>query len=215
MKDEEKLRALDSKQAKIIAYIVVFGFMAIMLVFGLKSASQAPLHEGDTRRSITCKWCEGKGTLEGDRCRYCLGAKKLKAIIPGPNHPVRIRGTLWNLNAFESREEAQQAAEKTDYSQVLLKQLPETVGLAQLKFTRGQNTTEIATKPSGRYWGYLVPGDYTLTIDVPGYPSYEQSLTIPVREHPVWPKIPGVELEDEDEFKLEIFIGEPSNKPEE
>lgn len=72
---EDKLRTVDQSKAKIVAYLVVAAFMAIMLVFGLRSSSQVPLHEGDERKSITCKWCEGSGEIDGDRCKYCLGPR--------------------------------------------------------------------------------------------------------------------------------------------
>jgi hypothetical protein len=203
---EDKLRSVDQSKAKIIAYIVVAGFMGIMLVFGLRSSSQAPLHEGDERRSITCKWCEGTGEVEGERCKHCLGAKKLKAIIPGPNHPLRIRGTVWNVGHFGSEEKAQEAAQKEDYEKVFLKTRPETAAQAKLVFKNSTAEVVIEAKASGRYWGYIVPGEYTLTVEHPNFKTFEQPFTVPVREHPIWPEIPGAEVEDEDQLELEIFL---------
>lgn len=206
MVSQEKLTTVDNSKAKIVAYIVVAAFLAIMLVFGLRSSAQAPLHEGDKRESLTCKWCEGKGTLDGERCRYCLGAKKLKAIIPGPNHPVRIRGTVWDLSAFPDRESAVQRSESEDYDKVMLKPVPETVNRAVLKFEGGGETTEVEGKVSGRFRGFLKPGEYTLKVEQQGFKPYQQSVSIPVREHPVWPNIPGVEIPDEDQVTLNIFL---------
>ena len=207
MVSEEKFVAVDNSKAKIVAYIVVAAFLALILVFGLRSSAQAPLHEGDKRESITCQWCEGAGTTEGERCRYCLGAKKLKAIIPGPNHPVRVRGTIWNLSAFPNREAAELQAESVDYNKVLLKPLPETVNRATLRFegADGENT-EIQGKVSGRFRGFLKPGDYKLKIEREGFSPYEQAVSIPVRQHPVWPDIPGVEIEDKDQVTMNVFL---------
>ena len=203
---EDKLRSVDQSKAKIIAYIVVAGFMAIMLVFGLRSSSQVPLHEGDERRSIECKWCTGTGEIEGERCKYCLGAKKLKGTIPGPNHPLRIRGTVWNVGHFDSEEKAHEAAGAEDYEKVVLQTRPETVGQAKLVFKNSKGESVLEAKPSGRYWGYLVPGEYTLRVEHPGFATFEEPFSVPVREHPIWPEMPGVELEDEDQLELEVFL---------
>jgi hypothetical protein len=209
MKNEDKIRTIDQSKAKIVAYIVVFAMMAIMVVFGIRSMGQTPLHEGDERRSIICKWCEGVGTLEGERCKFCLGAKKLKAVIPGPNHPVEIRGTLWDLSFYGSEEKAQKAAETTDYDKVSFKPVPGRVGMTNMQFTKGEITTEFKSKVGGRFRGFLVPGDYQLTIEAPGFAKYQRELNVPVRQNPIWPDIPGVELEDEDLLELEIFLKKP------
>jgi hypothetical protein len=203
---EDKFRSVDQSKAKIIAYIVVAGFMGLMLVFGLRSSSQVPLHEGDERRSITCKWCEGTGKMGEERCKYCLGAKKLKAVIPGPNHPLRVRGTVWNVAHFGSEEKAREAAESEDYEKVYLKTRPEAVGQARIIFQNSDAEVVMEAKPSGRYWGYLVPGDYTVSVMHPEFEKMEQAFTVPVREHPIWPEIPGVEVEDEDQLDLELYL---------
>lgn len=206
MTKEEKFPVVDRTKAKVIAYIVVAAFMAIMIVFGLRSAGQTPLHEGDQRRSITCKWCEGSGKLEGERCPYCLGAKKLKAVIPGPNHPVRVRGTVWDLSRFSSREEAEEKAAAEDYEQVYLKARDQTVSRAKVRFKNDSEEFLLEGKVSGRFWGFVKPGEYTLTVEHPEFQTYETEFTVPVREHPVWPEIPGVEIEDEDQLELELFL---------
>jgi hypothetical protein len=212
MVKEDKVRSLDRSQAKVIAYIVVFAFLAIMLVFGIRSSSQTPLHEGDERRSITCQWCEGSGTLEGERCKYCLGAKKLKAIIPGPNHPLRIRGTVWNLGSFDSKAAAEEKASAEDYEEVFLKARPQTVGQAKLTFKNDTDEVVLDSKVSGRFWGFIPPGEYTLTVEHPDFPNHQMQYTVPVREHPVWPQIPGVEIPDEDQLTLDIFLGSASGQ---
>lgn len=210
MGTEEKIQSVDNSQAKIIAYIVVFGFIAIMLVFGLKNAGKAPLREGDREQSMTCKWCEGAGTLEGERCKYCLGAKKLKVIVPGPKHPVRIRGSIRDLSAFESEDEAREVAEKdADYSKVVLKPMRGAVGQAKIQFVKEGYKAELESKPSGRYFGYVEPGEYTMVVEVDGFAKYELPYTVPVRKEPVWPKIPGVEVEDPDQLEWEIFLSRP------
>lgn len=206
MQNNESAPKLDNSHAKIVAYIVVAGFFAIMLVFGMRSAGQAPLHEGDRRESVECKLCQGSGTTEGNRCNYCLGAKKVKVIIAGPNHPVRIRGTVWNLSAFDGKEQAEAKSKTADYSRVSLKANPQTVGRAILNFKKGEEVTEIQGKVNGRYRGFLEPGAYTLTIKSDGFKAFEKEVTIPKRQHPVWPEINGFQPEDEDQQTLEIFL---------
>lgn len=203
---EERFATVDSTKQKVIAYIVVFFFLAIMLVFGLRSSTQTPLHEGDERRSITCKWCQGEGTIEGERCKYCLGAKKLKAIIPGPNHPVRIKGTAWDLGRFQDRAAAEKAAASVDYTKVHLRADENTVGGVKLIFQDGDSEVEMQTKISGRFRGFIKPGHYQVRIEAPGYAHQEFEYEVPKRTLPVWPPIPGVEIEDEEELTLEIYL---------
>lgn len=207
MSDEDRIPTFDSGNAKIIAYIVVFGFIAIMLVFGIKYSGDTIVHKGDKKQSIVCKWCQGLGQVEEERCKHCLGAKKVKAIIPGPNHPLRIRGSVRDLSAFESKEEAASVAlADADYSKVVLKPMRGAVGGAKLQFLKGEDKTEIVSKPSGRYHGFLPPGEYRLVIEEPGFQNYSQDYVVPVREHPIWPKMPGIELEDEDQLEMEIVL---------
>ena len=203
---DDKFVTVDSSKQKVIAYIVVFFFLAIMLVFGLRSSAQVPLHEGDVRKSITCKWCEGEGTLAGERCKYCLGAKKLKAIIPGPNHPLRIRGTVWKLASFKSKEEAEKAASEVDYSKVELRAADNTVGGTKITFKTGDEVVEMQSKISGRYRGFIKPGDYTVTVEAPNFAPQTFDYKVPVRTKPVWPPIPGVEVEDEEQLDLELYL---------
>lgn len=210
MGTEDKIKTLDSSQAKIVAYMVVFGFIAIMLVFGLKNAGKTALSEGDREQSMTCYRCEGVGTLKGKRCKNCLGTKKLMVIIPGPKHPVRIRGSVRDISAFESEAEAHEVAEKdADYSKAVLKPMRGAVGQAKIQFVKDGHTAELKSKPSGRYFGYVEPGEYTMVVEVEGFAKYEKPFTVPVRKEPVWPKMRGVEIEDPDQLEWEIFLSRP------
>ena len=206
MNRKDNATRVDNSKAKIIAYIVVAGFLALILVFGMRSAGQTALHEGDERKSIACKFCQGTGEVEGNRCKYCLGAKKVKAVIPGPNHPLRIQGTVWDLSAFESKEEAESFAAKSDYDKVSLRPEPQTVRQATLTFSDGSRETVLEGKINGRYRGFIPPGDYSLKVTAEGYQPEDLSVTIPEREHPVWPEMAGIQPDDEDQITYEIFL---------
>ena len=122
---------------------------------------------------------------------------------------MRVRGTVWDLTHFGSTEKAEKAAESEDYEKVFLKARPETVGQAKIFFKNSDAEVVLEAKPSGRFWGYVVPGDYTVSVSHPDYQKLEQPLTVPVRKHPIWPEIPGVETEDEDQFDPELFLTKP------
>ena len=107
---------------------------------------------------------------------------------------------------FPDLEAAEEVASKTDYSRVLLKAQKNTVGGTKITFTKGDHKVELQAKVSGRFRGFLAPGDYKVTLTAPGRESQELSLNVPVRQHPVWPPIPGVEVEDEDQQTLEIYL---------
>ena len=202
----EKTGRVDNSKAKIIAYIVVAGFLALILVFGMRTAGQTALHDGDERKSIECKFCQGTGEVQDERCKYCLGAKKVKVVIPGPNHPLRIQGTVWDLSAFKNKEEAESFAATTDYTKVSLRPDPKTVRQAALTFNDGSQQTLLEGKVNGRYRGFVSPGSYTLEVVAEGYQPAKLSLVVPPREHPVWPEMAGVQPEDEDQITFEIYL---------
>lgn len=55
---------------------------------------RAPLFEGDSRKEMTCATCQGLGTVKNEKCKTCHGLGVADYIIPGPNRPVQLIGTL-------------------------------------------------------------------------------------------------------------------------
>lgn len=188
-------RRVDYNKAKIAAYVVVAFFLALMFVVGVRSATGPELREGDRVESLACPICDGSGEAKeaGKRCATCLGAKKLKAIIPGPNHPMLIKGTVRDLSAFKDQAEADGvAAAEAKEHKVSLRAVRGAVGQALLVF-EGPERLEIQAKATGRFSGYLKPGTYKLTVTAPGFAALERQLQVDPRKDPIWPEAGGLE----------------------
>jgi hypothetical protein len=55
---------------------------------------QAPLFDGDTRKEMTCITCDGLGAVKTEPCKICWGRGVADYVIPGPNRPQQLVGTV-------------------------------------------------------------------------------------------------------------------------
>lgn len=198
----------DYNKAKIAAYVVVAFFLALMFVMGVRSATGPQLREGDRVESLPCPVCRGSGEGKeaGKRCSTCLGAKKLKAVVPGPNHPVLIKGTVRDLAAFKDRQEAEQVAEaEAKDHRLSLKPVRGAVAQASL-ILEGAQRVEIPVKATGRYSGYVAPGRYQLSLRASGYGELRQELEVAPRQQPIWPEAAGLEEIPVESLQLDLFL---------
>lgn len=186
----------DPAHKKMIAYGIVAVFIGILLVLGMRSVSGPQLYAGDRLEVMACRQCQGSGQVGADRCPLCLGTKKLKVIIPGPAHPVELRGTVRDASAFPTPEDAQAVAAK-EATEVTLKPVQGAVRNARLTF----GSIHIEGKVTGRFRCDLPPGTYQVSIQAEGYPEHHEELVIPARKLPVWPKRPGLESTDEETLR--------------
>jgi hypothetical protein len=200
---------VDYNKAKIAAYVVVAGFMAIMVVFGIRSASGPQLSQGDRQASLTCPVCQGsgQGKQPGTRCQACLGAKKLKAVVPGPHHPVDVRGTVRNLAAFKDRTEADAAAARDAAEQkVSLTPVQGALSNASIVFEGSAGRTDFTSKATGKFWGTILPGEYRLTVTAPGFTKQQQDITVKPRRKPIWPDVAGIPPDTSETLQLDFFL---------
>ncbi len=201
-------KRVDYNKAKIAAYVVVAFFLALIFVVGVRSATGPELREGDRVESLACPVCDGSGEAKeaGKRCATCLGAKKLKAVVPGPNHPMLIKGTVRDLSAFKDQAEADEVA-STDAKdhKVSLRVVRGAVGQASLVF-EGPERLEIQGKVTGRFSGYLKPGSYKLTVTAPGFAQLERQLQVDPRKDPIWPEAAGVEGIPVEHLQLDLTL---------
>lgn len=198
----------DYNKAKIAAYVVVAFFLALMFVMGIRSATGPELREGDRIESLPCPVCQGsgEGKQAGKRCATCLGAKKLKAVVPGPNHPMLVKGTVRDLAAFKDEEEAEQIAEtEAKDHRLSLKPVRGAVGQATLTF-EGPEPSEIQVKATGRYSGYLAPGTYQLWLRASGYAELSREVEVAPRQQPIWPEAAGLEEVPVESLQLDLFL---------
>lgn len=196
-------------QAKLAAYVVVAGFMALLLVFGLRSASGPHLYPGDRQVSLPCPVCSGSGQGRSDatRCASCLGAKKLKAVQPGPEHPAEVRGSVRTLSAFKDRPEAEAAAAHDALHRAPgLTPVKGAVGSAQLLWEGPQGGERVPVKATGIYVARLTPGTYRLTVEAPGFRPWHQEVVVPARQEPIWPEVVPPESHPPERLQLDLFL---------
>lgn len=207
LKKEQGAPTFDQTKAKMVAYFIVAIIFGLMLVVGLKSGGDLKTFEGDKIEVRDCRKCQGTGEVEGERCKGCLGNKKLKVIIPGPNHPVKIKGSVRDLGAFKDEAEGRAVAAKDAAStKISLKAVQGGVGQATIVLKSASTEMTLETKSTGKYQSLLKPGDYTAVVSAEGFKEKTLSLTVPPRKHDVWPKMPGQSRVDEDITWFEVFL---------
>ena len=194
----------DPAHKKLIAYGIVGVFVGVLAVMGVRSVSGPQLFAGDRLESVACRLCQGTGKEGDKRCRLCLGTTKVKVIVPGPAHPVEVRGTVRDAAAFPNAEAAQAVAEK-EAGVISLKPVEGAVHLARLVFETGGKEIAIEGKATGRFRCVLPPANYHLRIEADGFQELKQDFPIAPLKQPVWPKRPGVS--DKDDEKLQpVFL---------
>lgn len=201
---------VDYNKAKIAAYVVVAGFLALMFVFGVRSATGPELHDGDRTESLTCPVCQGsgEGKQADTRCQACLGNKKLKAVIPGPNHPRDLRGTVRSLAVFKDQAEAEEtAANDAVNRKPSLTPVKGAVPQASLIFTDPQGgKTEFTSKATGTFSGIIAPGRYSLEVKAAGFTTKTQDVTVAARQNPIWPEAGGLDPSSPDTLQLDVLL---------
>lgn len=207
MQKKDIPRPVDSVQAKLIAYGIVAVFIGLITFLGIRSVSGPQLSKGDKLEVRTCRRCQGNGQEPGSdkRCRGCLGAKKVKVIVPGPEHPVEIGGTVRDLSAFENLESAQSLAQSESEPKNLTPVRGAVRG-AKIRFQGPSGTIELESKATGRFRGALKPGQYQVEVKAPGFQDTRQELSLAPRTQPIWPKMPGVEESNEDQLRLHFVL---------
>lgn len=180
---------------KIFALIV--GFLFVGGTFGLlRSAMRPQTFPGDRTEMRTCRWCAGSGVESPDAyegqpppgvrpggpCVGCGGAKQLSVIVPGPNHPAWVKGTV--------REESK--ARDLPVETLLmenhepLKPVVGAIGQAKIRFEKGGETFEIQSAPNGRFKILLPPGHYKVHLSASGFSDRDGELEVAARREPIW-----------------------------
>ncbi len=207
MNTKDRVPTFDQTKAKLIAYAFVAVLIGVMLVVGMRSSGGPQLWDGDVVESMDCQSCQGSGEVEGERCRGCLGAKKLKVVIPGPNHPAQLKGTVRDLSAFKSEEEGREvAAREAAETGLSLKPVQGGIGQAVLTLEGAEATIALETKATGKYSSLVKPGEYSVTVTAEGFQDQTLTLIVEPREHPIWPRMPGQERAEQDVTTLDVFL---------
>lgn len=204
---EKGAPSFDQTKAKMVAYIIVAILFGLMLVVGLKSSGGPQTFDGDKVEVRDCWACQGSGEKDGERCKDCLGNKKLKVIVPGPNHPVQVKGSVRDRSAFKDEAEAAEvAARDAADTKLSLKAVQGGIGRATILVKGQAGEIVLETKSTGKFKTLLKPGSYTLVVSAEGFKESTVSLEVPPREHPVWPKMPGRSVPEEDVTQCELLL---------
>lgn len=189
-------------RGKLTAYAVVAVFVGVITFLGVRSASGPPVFPGDKLETRTCRQCQGSGTDDdpntGGRCPFCAGSKNCQVIVPGPNHPVNLRGSVVDAAAFKSKGEAELDAMLEVNDTVGLKPVKGAIGEASLVFQSGSKKIELVSSGNGKFRGAIAPGDYDVTVKKSGYSDTSMKLHVPARSQPIWMEHAKMKMPDPD-----------------
>jgi hypothetical protein len=152
------------------------------LLYSAGMLGRAPLFEGDVRKEMTCVTCDGLGrTAKEETCTTCRGRGVADFIIPGPNRPIQMIGTVLGPDnkPVEGAEIAARQAEG--------------------------DTTELflETNPEGQFGIKLPPGDYVVRVSAQGVGSVQESLVIKQDPNPLPARSLDTHHKLNKEFKLQ------------
>jgi hypothetical protein len=180
-------------RARRFFFLAVGAALMIPLAYlGIREARTPILYAEDELESRDCRHCAGTGRDEGlregaphlgGRCPFCRGDGKVDVIIPGPNHPVRLRGAVADLAKLEPFA-SYHSLRPTPFGRG---KPPSTVGRARLRFTpeRGE-PLDVEANPYGLFHTRLPPGSYKLRVSAEGFAPLEAELEVKALAAPIW-----------------------------
>lgn len=177
------------------------------------------LYEGDVLEKRTCRECGGDGKQEpdpsfpmvGDRCVACRGKGEVEVIVPGPNRPTRIWGTVQVADKPRSEDDLDDFLPPAGgRSQTLMtgfgaRAVPGAIGKVTVRFLTeaGAVAEEIQSNSGGGFSQRLGPGKYKVVFRKEGYEPLETALEVPVMEGLIW--LEKAETIREDASRAEIL----------
>lgn len=153
---------------------------AFLLSAGL--LGRAPMFDGDERKEMTCIVCDGVGrTASEESCNTCRGRGVADFILPGPNRPLQLVGTVLGPDnkPIEGAEAAARQAEG-DQTELIM-----------------------ATNHEGQFGIKLPPGEYVIRVTAEGIGSVQESLLVEHNPDPLPAKSYETHHKIEKDFKLQ------------
>jgi hypothetical protein len=174
-----------TKQRILLGIAVLLMFTPTFL-YSAGMLGQAPLYEGDVRKEMGCLTCDGMGrTDKEETCGTCRGRGVAEFILPGPNRPLQLVGTVLN-----SSGEKQEGA---------------NIAVHEAGVTPGENGAKeilFLTNGDGQFGVKLPPGEYVIKAGTEGGSTVQESVLIEQNPSPV----PATKMETlhkiEKEFRL-------------
>jgi hypothetical protein len=174
-----------TKQRLLLGIAVLLMFTPTFL-YSAGLLGQPPLYDGDVRKEMTCLTCDGLGTsAEKESCGTCRGRGVADFIIPGPNRPQQLVGTVFNASG--------ETIEGADIAVHVSGAVPGEGGVKELLFK---------TNPDGQFGVKLPVGEYVIKASVEGGTTTQESIVIESNPTP----LPASKMETlhkiEQEFRL-------------
>jgi len=179
--------------------LLVLGTMAAVLPLGVlllfRHLAAPRLYEGDRKEARACRECGGSGRPEpgddpalGGRCRACGGAGRVDVIIPGPSHPVTIRGVAADAAHVEPWDggDSFRPEVRTDGGLRIERPAGVLAGV-QVEFagSRGARRT-LTTGSNGQFAVELAPGRWRVTAAARGLRPASGEIQVPRLTEPIW-----------------------------
>jgi hypothetical protein len=147
---------------RILLGLAVLMMLAPTFMYAGGYLGRAPMFEGDQRQEMTCLACDGMGKVKEEPCKTCYGRGVAEYILPGPNRPLQLVGTVYDV---KSRP---------------------LVG-AEIEITPSENPGApivMRTNHDGQFGFKFPPGSYKLKLKHEKLAA-EQSLTVEANTKPI------------------------------
>ncbi len=148
-----------TRQRLLLGVAILLMFIPTFL-FAAGPLRQPPLFEGDRIAELDCRQCDATGKTQGEDCGLCRGRGKAQYILPGPNRPQQVIGTVVNAGGHP-------------------------VESARVSVMAGPDQLEFQTNHEGQFGVKLPPGDYTIAVRKEEVGQSEQSFVVPVTTQPL------------------------------
>lgn len=153
------------------------------ILYSAGMLGRAPIFDGDVRKEMTCISCNGLGrSAEEEACTTCRGRGVAEFIIPGPNRPIQLVGTVRD-SAGEPLEEAEVSTRQA----------------------QGDDTALVLrTNEDGQFGIKLPPGDYVLSISAEGKETITETVSVEQNSEP----LAAVGFETLHQIEREFVLGQ-------
>ncbi len=81
---------------RLLLGLAVIMMLAPTMMYAGGKLGQSPMFEGDSKKELSCRTCDGLGKVKGENCETCYARGFVDYIIPGPNRPIQLVGTVKN-----------------------------------------------------------------------------------------------------------------------
>jgi Carboxypeptidase regulatory-like domain len=149
---------------RLLLGIAVLMILTPTILYSAGLLGRAPIYEGDVRKEMTCITCDGLGRSAGEEsCSTCRGRGVADFIIPGPNRPLQLVGTV-KASTGETVEGADIACREAE-----------------------GNDMELLFKSNGdgQFGIKLPPGTYIVKVSAPDKGSVSESVLVEANTDPL------------------------------